>query len=62
MQLQLLIGIQAADRQDLLKQQHQALRWTYLGSGLIHREFRSTLGALSLEQLARIDALAPKFQ
>ena len=51
-----------ADRQELLGLQHQALRWTYLGSGLIHREFRSTLGALSLAQLERIDALAPRFQ
>jgi len=50
-----------ADRLELLARQHQALRWTYLGSGLAHREFRSTLGALSLAQLARIDELTPKF-
>ena len=50
-----------ADRIELIELQHQALRWTYLGSGLVHREFRSTLGALSLNQLERIDALAPKF-
>jgi hypothetical protein len=51
-----------ADRLELLARQHQALRWTYLGSGLAHKEFRATLGALSLSQRARIDALAPKFQ
>ena len=50
-----------ADRLELMARQHQALRWTYLGSGLVHKEFRATLGALSLSQLARIDALAPKF-
>jgi hypothetical protein len=50
-----------ADRLELMSRQHQALRWTYLGSGLAHKEFRATLGALSLSQLARIDALAPKF-
>jgi hypothetical protein len=43
-----------------MAQQHQALRWT-IGSGLAHKEFRATLGALSQGQLARIDALAPKF-
>jgi hypothetical protein len=50
-----------ADRLELMTRQHQALRWTYLGSGLVHKEFRATLGALSQAQLARIDALAPKF-
>jgi len=50
------------ERESLIEQQHQALRWTYLGSGLVHREFRSTLGALSLSQLERIDSLAPKFR
>ena len=50
-----------ADAEALIEQQYQALRWTYLGSGLGHKEFRSTLGALSDEQLRRIDALAPVF-
>ena len=50
-----------ADRLELIELQHQALRWTYLGSGLVHKEFRKALGALSLNQLARIDELAPKF-
>jgi hypothetical protein len=48
-------------RTALVEQQHQALRWTYLGSGLRHREFRATLGAMSPEQLRRIDAVAPVF-
>lgn len=49
------------DRARLKVQQHQALRWTYLGSGLVHREFRATLGALSPGELKHIDAVAPKF-
>jgi hypothetical protein len=42
-------------------QQHQALRWTYIGSGLAHPKFRATLGAISQAQLARVDAAAPAF-
>lgn len=48
-------------RDELVEQQHQALRWTYLGSGLTHKQFRATMGALSLNQLERLDKLAPKF-
>jgi hypothetical protein len=52
----------AADRREaILAQQHQALRWTYLGSGLVHPKFRATLGAISPEGLARIDEAAPAF-
>ena len=51
-----------ADRLELLNKQHQALRWTYLGSGLVHEKFRSTLGGLSQNQLARINALVQKFR
>ncbi len=50
-----------ARRATLIEQQHQALRWTYLGSGLRHDKFRATLGALSGAQLKRVDALAPRF-
>ena len=48
-------------RDALIGQQHQALRWTYLGSGLVHKQFRATLGALSPSELARVDALAVQF-
>jgi hypothetical protein len=51
----------AKQRAALIEQQYQALRWTYLGSGLVHRQFRTTLGALSQAQLARVDAIAPQF-
>ena len=48
-------------RDALIAEQHQALRWTYLGSGLVHKQFRTTLGALSRSELERIDALAPTY-
>jgi hypothetical protein len=51
----------AEEREAILAQQHQALRWTYLGSGLVHPKFRATLGAISPEGLARIDEAAPAF-
>jgi hypothetical protein len=54
-------ALPADQREALLAQQHQALRWTYLGSGLVHPKFRATLGAISPEGLARIDEAAPVF-
>ncbi len=51
----------AEEREAMVTQQHQALRWTYLGSGLVHPKFRATLGAISPEGLARIDEAAPAF-
>jgi hypothetical protein len=50
-----------AEQGDFLELQHQALRWTYLGSGMLHQNFRATLGAISPTQLQRIDAAAPTF-
>ena len=49
------------ERDELLEQQHQALRWTYLGSGLRHAKFRESLGAISPSQLERIDEIAPSY-
>jgi hypothetical protein len=48
-------------REAMLTRQHQALRWTYLGSGLVHPKFRATVGAISPQGLARIDEAAPAF-
>jgi hypothetical protein len=45
----------------LLAQQHQAARWTYLGSGMVHPQFVDTLERLSPAARARIDAIAPQF-
>jgi len=49
------------EREALTEQQHQALRWTYLGSGLRHERFRATVGAISQAQLLRLDTVAPTF-
>lgn len=50
-----------ADREGFIAVQHQALRWTYLGSGMTHPQFRATLGAISPAARDRIDAVAPAF-
>jgi hypothetical protein len=43
------------------KQQHQAARWTYIGSGMVHDRFRETLAAISPSAAARIAEAAPLF-
>ena len=45
----------------LLDQQHQALRWTYIGSGMVHPKFIATLAAMSPAARDRIAAVAPAF-
>jgi hypothetical protein len=51
----------AQRREHLQAQQHQALRWTYLGSGMVHPKFTATLAALSPAARDRISAVAPAF-
>jgi hypothetical protein len=51
----------ASDRAALVAQQHQALRFTFLHSGMTHPEFLATLGGLSLAARARVEAVAPAF-
>ena len=51
----------AQERSELLSQQHQALRWTYLGSGLTHPKFIASLTAISPAARDRIAAVAPAF-
>jgi hypothetical protein len=48
-------------RERLLAEQHQAMRWTYLGSGMVHPKFVATLGALSPAARDRIAQVAPTF-
>lgn len=50
-----------AERDELLAQQHQALRWTYLGSGMTHPNFTASLEAMSLSARDRIAEIAPAF-
>ncbi|HEX8641091.1 MAG TPA: diiron oxygenase [Allosphingosinicella sp.] len=51
----------AAEREELTAQQHQALRWTYLGSGMVHPRFVATLEAMSPAAARRIAEIAPAF-
>lgn len=54
-------ALRAEQRRELQAQQHQALRWTYLGSGMVHPKFTATLAALSPAARDRIAAVAPVF-
>ena len=59
--LEKAIGRRLDDRDALLEQQHQAARWTYIGSGMVHDRFRATLEAISPHAAARIADAAPLF-
>lgn len=48
-------------RVEFIAVQHQANRWTYLGTGMTHPKFLDTLEALSPEQRKRIEEVAPVF-
>ena len=50
-----------ADRTAIIEQQHQAARWTYLGSGMVHPRFVATLEQLSPTAARRIAEAAPLF-
>ena len=53
--------LSAAEREEFIGYQHQANRWTYLGSGMTHPRFLETLGKLSPAQRRRIEEVAPVF-
>jgi hypothetical protein len=48
-------------RSALIAQQHQAARWTFLGSGMRHPKFRATLARISPAACVRLDAASPTF-
>ena len=50
-----------ANRDDILAQQHQAARWTYIGSGMVHERFIATLESLSPRAARRMAEAAPLF-
>ncbi len=50
-----------AERAELIRVQHQALRWTYIGSGLVHPQVRAALDRLGHGARERLDAVAPVF-
>jgi hypothetical protein len=49
------------ERARFIEVQHQANRWTYLGSGMSHPKFRETLGKLSPVKRRLIEEAAPSF-
>jgi hypothetical protein len=53
--------LDAREREEFLRVQHQALRWTFLGSGMTHPSFLATLGDLSPADRRRVEAIAPSF-
>ena len=59
--LEAAIGRKLDNREEIAAQQHQAARWTYLGSGMVHERFKATLKALSPAAAARIADAAPMF-
>ncbi|HEX8736815.1 MAG TPA: hypothetical protein VF721_15895 [Pyrinomonadaceae bacterium] len=50
-----------SEREEFMRVQQQANRWTYLGTGLTHSKFLATLGKLSPAQKKRIEEIAPAF-
>lgn len=59
--LEKAIGRKLDDREAIEQQQHQAARWTYLGSGMVHERFVASLNAISPAVAARIAEAAPVF-
>ena len=59
--LETAIGRKLDDREAIEAEQHQAARWTYIGSGMVHERFQSTLNDISARAAQRIAEAAPLF-
>ena len=59
--LEEVIGRKLENRAEIEAQQHQAARWTFIGSGLVHERFKATLKNISPKAAARIAEAAPIF-
>ena len=59
--LEKAIGRTLENRDEIIAQQHQAARWTYIGSGMVHERFKSTLEQLSPRAAERVAEAAPLF-
>ena len=59
--LERVIGRTLPDRDAIIAQQHQAARWTYIGSGMVHERFKATLDSMSPLAAKRIAEAAPSF-
>jgi hypothetical protein len=51
----------AVEREQLLKEQLQALRWTFIGSGMTHPNFLATVEEIKPEARKQIEEMAPAF-
>jgi hypothetical protein len=51
----------AAERARATDVQTQAMRWTFLGSGMTNPSFVASVGSLSLEARTRVETVAPAF-
>ena len=49
------------ERQQFMDTQHQANRWTYLGSGMSHPKFIEAMGALSMDRQRDLLQVVPQF-
>lgn len=59
--LERAMGRKIEDREVLIADQHQAARWTYIGSGMVHESFRRTVESLSPAAARRIAEASPLF-
>jgi hypothetical protein len=59
--LEKAIGRNVEKKDEILAQQHQAARWTYIGSGMVHERFKASLESLSPRAAERIAEAAPVF-
>jgi hypothetical protein len=50
-----------SEREEFVSVQHQANRWTYIGTGITHQKFLETIERLAPEQRKRLEAVAPMF-
>lgn len=55
------LELSRAQRERLVEEQHQALRWTFIGSGMTHPELVETLERLSPAARERVAEIAPAF-
>jgi hypothetical protein len=51
----------ADEREEFMDVQHQAARWTYIGSGMVHPKFLETMDRLGADQRKRMEEAAPIF-
>ena len=53
--------LSAPERDRFMTAQHQANRWTYLGTGMTHKNFLETVGKISPAKRTMLEGVAPTF-